>query len=255
MTKKIKLAEAARDLKIENQEIIDLMEKYDGTKRKNTTFLSAEELNYILEHYSQNNQVNDFNAYFESKNKPIEEKPAEEVKKPAVKKEKPKKEKAAKKTEPNNETPKAKKEIKPAESKKEAVSVPKTEKSAEKKITEKSDAEKKADKFKRPEKPVQNKKQVKQQPKPQNHGEKQKIGTAMSMTVETTTESNRRTVDTRGSYVNLDKYNERYEQIAPANKHKDNYSSKKQKINQKSAQRNKNKFSSKRETEAEKLRP
>ena len=254
MTKKIKLAEAARNLKIENQEIIDLMEKYDGTKRKNTTSLSAEELNYILEHYSQNNQVNDFNAYFESKNKPIEEKPAEEVKKPAVKKEKPKKEKAAKKTEPNNETPKAKKEIKPAESKKEAVSVPKTEKSAEKKITEKSDAEKKADKFKRPEKPVQNKKQAKQQPKPQKHGEKQKIGTAMSMTVETTTESNRRTVDTRGSYVNLDKYNERYEQIAPANKHKDNYSSKKQKINQKSAQRNKNKFSSKRETEAEKLR-
>ena len=118
MTKKIKLAEAARDLKIENQEIIDLMEKYDGTKRKNTTSLSAEELNYILEHYSQNNQVKDFNAYFESKNKPIEEKPAEEVKKPAVKKEKPKKEKAAKKTEPNNETPKAKKEIKPAESKK-----------------------------------------------------------------------------------------------------------------------------------------
>ena len=99
MTKKIKLAEAARDLKIENQEIIDLMEKYDGTKRKNTTSLSAEELNYILEHYSQNNQVKDFNAYFESKNKPIEEKPAEEVKKPAVKKEKPKKEKAAKKTE------------------------------------------------------------------------------------------------------------------------------------------------------------
>ena len=88
MTKKIKLAEAARDLKIENQEIIDLMEKYDGTKRKNTTSLSAEELNYILEHYSQNNQVKDFNAYFESKNKPIEEKPAEEVKKPAVKKEK-----------------------------------------------------------------------------------------------------------------------------------------------------------------------
>ena len=41
MTKKIKLAEAARDLKIENQEIIDLMEKYDGTKRKNTTSLSA----------------------------------------------------------------------------------------------------------------------------------------------------------------------------------------------------------------------
>ena len=64
----------------------------------------------------------------------------------------------------------------------------------------------------------------------------------------------RRTVDTRGSYVDLDKYNQRYEQIAPANKYKDNYSTKKQKINQKSAQRNKQKYSNKRETEQDKLR-
>ena len=47
MTKKIKLTEAAKDLKIDNQELIDLMEKYDGTKRKNTTALSADEMNYI----------------------------------------------------------------------------------------------------------------------------------------------------------------------------------------------------------------
>lgn len=252
MTKKIKLTEAARDLKVESQELIDLMEKYDGTKRKNTTALSGEEMNYILEHYSQNNQVENFNAYFESKNKPIvteEEKPAEEIKKPAAKKEKTKTEKSVKKSEPKKAAAKPKDEIKPTEIKKETAAAPKLEKQAE----VKSAAENKADRFKRPENPVQNKKQPKQQPKPQKHGEKQKIGTAMSMTVETTTESNRRTVDTRGSYVNLDKYNERYEQIAPANKHKDNYS-KKQKINQKSAQRNKNRFSNKRETEAEKLR-
>ena len=252
MTKKIKLTEAARDLKVESQELIDLMEKYDGTKRKNTTALSGEEMNYILEHYSQNNQVENFNAYFESKNKPIvteEEKPAEEIKKPAAKKEKTKTEKSVKKSEPKKAAAKPKDEIKPTEIKKETAAAPKLEKQAE----EKPAAENKADRFKRPENPVQNKKQPKQQPKAQKHGEKQKIGTAMSMTVETTTESNRRTVDTRGSYVNLDKYNERYEQIAPANKHKDNYS-KKQKINQKSAQRNKNRFSNKRETEAEKLR-
>ena len=49
--------------------------------------------------------------------------------------------------------------------------------------------------------------------------------------------------------------NERYEQIAPTGgkHHKDNYS-KKQKINQKSAQRNKNKYSSKKETESDRLR-
>ncbi len=60
-----------------------------------------------------------------------------------------------------------------------------------------------------------------------------------------------RTVDTRGSYVEIDKYNERYEQIAPNSHSKDNYT-KKQKITQKSAQ--KNKHLSKKETETEKLR-
>ena len=55
--------------------------------------------------------------------------------------------------------------------------------------------------------------------------------------------------------MDLDKYNQRYEQIAPANKYNsDKYSTKKQKINQKSAQRNKQKYSNKRETEQDKLR-
>ncbi len=63
----------------------------------------------------------------------------------------------------------------------------------------------------------------------------------------------RKTVDTRGSYVELDKYNERYETIAPASKmNNDNFRSK-QKIQQKSQQKGKQ-FSSKRETEAQKLK-
>ena len=63
----------------------------------------------------------------------------------------------------------------------------------------------------------------------------------------------RKTVDTRGSYVELDKYNERYETIAPAGRmNNDNFRSK-QKINQKSQQKNKQ-FGGKRETEAQKLR-
>ena len=64
----------------------------------------------------------------------------------------------------------------------------------------------------------------------------------------------RRTVDTRGSYVDLDKYNERYEQIAGPDRRRDNASTKKQKINQKSAQRSKGKQNSrKQETEAQRL--
>ncbi len=336
--KKTKLSDAAKDLNLDNQELIDMLERLDNVKRKNTSSLSEKEMNYILEFYSQNNQVDSFNDYFDSKNaasqkekqpsEPINNKKAEEktekklsdkaVQKPAPKTKKTEKKEAA----PNTEkTKKQEKTAKAAEieiskkaekiEKKEASataektsekqmekftektieksiertaekavekSVEKTaektieksvEKTAEKPIeksvekpseNKKQEAKKhdKADRFKRPEQPVQ-KKQKKFEPKQQKGSEKTKLGTTMSMTVETTTDDrtsdkNRRTVDTRGSYVNLDKYNERYEQIAPATKHKDNYSSKKQKINQKSAQRNKNKFSSKKETEADKLR-
>ena len=62
-------------------------------------------------------------------------------------------------------------------------------------------------------------------------------------------------VDTRGSYVNLDKYNEKYESIAShegGRQQNDNYS-RKQKISQKS-QKNKQQFSKKKETEAQKLK-
>lgn len=60
-------------------------------------------------------------------------------------------------------------------------------------------------------------------------------------------------VDTRGSYVELDKYNERYETIAPAGRmNNDNFRSK-QKINQKSQQKGKQ-YGKQRETEAQKLK-
>ena len=300
---KIKLTEAAKDLKLDVQELIDLLQKYDDSERKKTASIEENEMNYILEYYTQNNQVDSFNEYFESKDKPAEE-PQPEKKADAPKKAAPKKEKtekaaagknksektektekaekaqkndktekpAAKKPAAEKNTPKVKEEAPKAEPEQKAKAsdtAPVKEKTAvneeapavEVKKHEKPD---KADKFKRPAEQPINKKQKKQEKQEKKQkaekSEKTKLGgTSMTASVETTTDenenkSNRRIVDTRGSYTNLDKYNERYEQIAPANKHKDNYSSKKQKINQKSAQRNKNKFSSKKETEADKLR-
>lgn len=92
-------------------------------------------------------------------------------------------------------------------------------------------------------------------PKPTN---KQQLKTTVT---ETNTaggglEQNMRTVDTRGNYVELDKYNEKYERIAPnqaTSGKRDNFS-KKQKITQKSQQRRNQQYSNKRETEAEKIR-
>ncbi|MGI6279425.1 MAG: translation initiation factor IF-2, partial [Acutalibacteraceae bacterium] len=61
-----------------------------------------------------------------------------------------------------------------------------------------------------------------------------------------------RHIDTRTTNINIDKYNEKYETIAPANVLKDNYS-KKQKIKQKS-QDYRRPQNAKRETEADKMR-
>ncbi len=61
-----------------------------------------------------------------------------------------------------------------------------------------------------------------------------------------------RTVDTRAAHVDLDKYNEKYEQIAPSLGGRKTPDTKKQKLNQKSQQRKP--FGARRETEADKLK-
>ena len=311
MAKKIKLSDAAKDINIPAQELIDFFAEKGDNKKKTGSSLTEEEMNSVLEHYTRERySVNSLNDYFNSKNdpKPVREEAAKEekkttaAKKPAEKKntEEPKKEekkaaaaatapvkKAEKPAEPKKEekpqaapvkkaesekkqeAAPAVKETPKAEPKQEAKPEPKQETKPEPK--QETKPEPKAEPVKAVEKPAEPKKEEKPQeaPKPvvhdkkkdkkkeqakaQDRGERTKFNaTFSSETAQTSTQ--RRTVDTRGSYVDLDKYNERYDQMATSNKHKnDNYSSKKQKINQKSAQRNRQQFS-KKESEAEKLK-
>lgn len=296
MMKKLKLSDVARDLQIPTQELVEFYAERDanGVKKKGVTGLTPEEINLALEYYSQKTQVESFDGYFASKEEPRqkqEKKPAEKkpVKKPAEKK--PEAAKPEKKpAEREMDAPKPEKkpvekkmdalkpEKKPAEKKMDA---PKSEKKAaekkmdapklEKKVAEKPVPEKKPTPEKKtekvnsaqpqpaasnqPERPRKQKPQ-KQAAKAQKHGERLHVEVELSAAAPVSTEK-RRTVDTRGSYVDLDKYNQRYEQMASSGSgkySKDNYSTKKQKINQKSAQRNKQKYSNKRETEQDKLR-
>ena len=232
MTKKVKLSDVARDLQIPTQELIGFYQERDekGNTKKGVTGLTPEEINLALEYYSQKTQVDSLDAYFASKDKP-----------------KPKQEKKSGDKKPADKKPADKKngEKKPAE-KKAADKKPADKKpQPEKKAEEKKPAAPQAQKHEKPKK---------QQAKAQKHGERLHVEVEMASADSITTEK-RRTVDTRGSYVDLDKYNQRYEQIAPASKYtNDRYSTKKQKINQKSAQRNKQRYSSKRETEQDKLR-
>ncbi|MCR5599671.1 MAG: translation initiation factor IF-2 [Ruminococcus sp.] len=329
MAKKIKLSDAAKDLNISAQEIIDFFTEKGDNKKKAGSSLTEEEMNSLLERYTKDRySVSSLDEYFNSKNdpRPVKEEAPKEEKKPAAKKPAEKKAAPAKKEEKAAAPAPAKKEEKPAapapakkeekpaapapakkeekpaapapvkkeEKLAETVPAKKEEKINETRKEEKSVAapapEKKAEetvkkqetapvkeapkpetkqeenkpepaKTKEAPKPVQNndkkndkkKDKKKEQAKAQDRGERTKFNASFSSeTAQTSTQ--RRTVDTRGSYVDLDKYNERYDQMAASNKHKnDNYSSKKQKINQKSAQRNRQQFS-KKESEAEKLK-
>ena len=189
--------------------------------------------------------------------KPAQKPEAKSVQKPETKPAPKQEGKPAPKQEAKS-APKQKEQpaVQPKQSKPEA-SKPQATAPEQKTVTEKdpmAETKKKAPEQKAAEKTEQrNKKPQKQTPKAQKHGERLHVEVTMASADSVKTEK-RRTVDTRGSYVDLDKYNQRYEQIAPANKYKDNYSTKKQKINQKSAQRNKQKYSNKRETEQDKLR-
>lgn len=283
MAKKIKLSDAAKDLNVSSQELVDFFASKGDSKKKPSSSLSEDEMNALLEHQTKLHEVKDLNEYFASKNDPKPEKKPETIEAPKLeKKVKPEKKVKAERTPKPEKQPKkeAVKEQKTSQVKKDAKPVqektpepkPVSVKPAEpeKKVQQnekKTVEEPKKDVSKtevkklnvKPEDKADiksaDKKKKKEQPKARDRGEATKLNTSFSSETAATAVQ-RRTVDTRGSYVDLDKYNERYDQMATGSSRKhggDNYSSKKQKINQKSAQRSRQQFSRK-ESEAEKLK-
>lgn len=226
MNMKYKLNELAKDLKVSNGQVIECLEKFSGETKKTMSALTPEEIGYVFEYFTQNNQVENFDKYFASNAKPTEQKDTKVE------------------TKTTNKVEKAKTPQKP-----------KTEKPVDKKF-EKVE----------PAKTISKPEVKKEQPKPvkkKDHTVKQVLGSASAKEQGYTISSNDnapnasrgRTVDTRGSYVELDKYNEKYDKLANTkqNRSKDNFA-RKQKLTQKSQQHRKQQFSTKKETEAEKLR-
>ena len=227
MITKYKLSDLAKDLKLQPAEIIEALSAEFGQK-KAAMSLTPDEVNYVLELFTRRNEVESFEPYFADKtaSKKPESKP--KVEKPKAQSQKPKAEKPA---EPKKEAPKPE-EPKPAE------------KPAEAKKPEPKPAEQ----------PKPARREEKKQPaKKQDRGERQKLVTSGTGASSAANEK-QRVVDTRGSYVNIDKYNDRYDNLAESGrKNNENYQ-KKQKLVQKSKQQKKQQLSTKRETEAEKLR-
>ena len=218
---KYRIHEVAKDFGSTSKKVIEILAKISDEPKKHTTILEDRELDYIFETITQANEVSSFDAYFAAgeaqKAAKTEAKKAEEA---PVKAEPEKKEEKAPDAE-KKAPAKAKKSDKKPEGKKEA---PKAEKKAE---------EKKA------QAPVQ-------QPKKE---QKEKL-------IQSRTKGEKRHVDTRSSNVDLEKYNEKYDEMASQGGRRDHeMGSTKQKLKQKSQQyRKQGTRSSKRETEAERLK-
>ena len=286
---KQKLSDVAKDLGISNQELIDFVENKFGEVKKAAASLTADQLNIILENYTQNNQVESFDGYFAKRNEPKPakkeepkqekkptkkdapkaEQPKQEVKKP-VKKEAPKAEirQEAVKSEPvKAEAPKPQpKQEQPKPQPKQEAPKPAQKQEVKQEAkpavqNNKNEQKNKADRF-NAQQALKNNEQNKnrkneqkpQQNKDQNQN-KTKLDIKFADASSNTVDQKLHKVDTRGSYVEIDKYNEKYENIAPVQngRHKDNFS-KKQKLTQKSQQRKQQQYSNKHESEADKLR-
>ena len=279
MDKKYRVNELAKDLNIPVSEITDVVQEYFGVQKKSQASLSEDELSVVLEKYSQSNQVKNFNSYFASASKPKTEKKEEKPAKKAEKK--PESNKEADKAEKVQAKPEAKPEIK-TETKSEAKHEIKTEAKSEAKSDKPADKKPMGDRNDRkpygdrqqgdrkpygdrrndtrndrrdtkpaqqtaPAQPVIDLANIKTNAPPTKHVKGEAVQRGEQVT---------KHVDTRGSYVNLDKYNEKYETIASTesgNRRQNDAYTKKQKISQKS-QKGKQQFSKKKETEAQKLK-
>lgn len=213
MVEKYKLSDVAKDLGVPNKSVIELLTQKFGEQKKAAAVLTERELNYVMEHFTKEKQVESFDSYF-----------AEGERKRTQKKA--------------------------------AASAPKQEKAQQGQQAQHSQ-----------QKPAAKAERAEQHPPKGGDQRQKKQGAAKPAPRQATTtldtSKTKKTervvakdttthVDMRAANVELDKYNERYEKIAPTTAPKDNFV-KKQKLNQRSARKGKP-VRSRKEQEAEKLR-
>ncbi len=247
MTIKYRVHEVAKDFEVSSKEILDILTAYCEGEKKSMTALEANELDIVFDVLTAKHSVKNLKEYLESG------KAARAAKKEAEPEE-PKADTAADSRRAEQERILALlQQAKAAEeAEKKAKAEPKKPaKATEKKAEPKKETKKAEAKAEAPKKAEAKKEEPKKAAEPNLHpfqakekkqaGEQPNRGPAQV-----------RRIDTRTVNVNIDKYNERYENIAPAHSFKDNMQ-RKQKIKQKSKDYSRP-HGAKRETEADKLR-
>lgn len=259
MMEKYRVHEVAKDLGVPSKDIVELLEKYfPGTPKKHMTALERDELSTIFEHYTRANGVGDLDAYFEEGRVKREE--AEKLRREELRKQQLSQPVKKETAQPE------KKQVSPAAPAKSApparTAPPQQARPQVQQPTAAARAKSGAQQLQQQAAQAQAKKQQQeqkqrqaQQLRPNTNLPKQAAQPQQAVSQTVATDDSKR-ADLRTVKVNLDKYNERYETIAPTNLAKKDTGVRKQKLNQKSAQRGPKgrPYMSRREKEDAKLR-
>ena len=262
MTNKYKLSDLAKDFNMTSKALSAVVLKLTGEEKKSGATLNEKEIEMVFNKLSLDNEVKSFDGYFATgdaaRQKAKEDRESEKNKKLAEQMAILEQLKAAAAAQNGEKAEEKKPEPVRVETKKEAPKKAEEKKPEPKKEEVKTEAPKKDKPKKEEPKKEEPKKEVKKEEPKKEHKpsdpnpfvSKKKDKTPGAAPNRGPAEI--RHIDTRTSNINIDKYNEKYESIAPANSMRDNYS-KKQKIKQKS-QDYRRPQGAKRETEADKMR-
>lgn len=287
MVIKYRVHEVAKNLGVPGKEIIALIKEHFGVEKKHLTSLNEDELSLVFEYFTQKNQVESFDEYFanesDTKNEKIakskeksepalDEKKIPKLKSEGIRQDKESKVKLEKNVKKESTVKnKSNDSIVKGVSKTEHKKVSEKKNPVDKKITDKKASVKESE----PKKTFDRKDFLKDNKEKRDHLQNTKKNVSKKNSeqskqndyVQKKQDKNTqkldnkeiqikkpqgRVVDTRTAQVDIEKYNEKYDRIASEKMRTDN-TVKKQKITQKSHQRNKPK-SSRKETEAERLK-
>ena len=218
MMKKYRVNEVAKDLNVENKDVIEALKPFSDEPKKYMTALTEEDLDVVFDTFTKENSVESFDAYFAER---------EDAQPTSSSKEAPEsKENTAAKVQEKAVVEKEKTTVKPAvkESKSNAAN--------------------------------KNNKQTKPAAQKQEKTMQDKKDTATNTVVTTSDAVQKpagRIVDTRTSQVNMDRYNEKYDRLA-SEKVKTDQTVNKQKLTQRSSQYRGKPKNSRKETAAERLK-
>ena len=218
MMKKYRVNEVAKDLNVENKDVIEALKPFSDEPKKYMTALTEEDLDVVFDTFTKENSVESFDAYFAERED-------------------------AQPTSSSKEAPESKGNT--------------TAKVQEKAVVEKEKtAVKPAVKESKSNAANKNNKQTKPAAQKQEKTMQDKKDTAANTVVTTSDAVQKpagRIVDTRTSQVNMDRYNEKYDRLA-SEKVKTDQTVNKQKLTQRSSQYRGKPKNSRKETEAERLK-